>query len=477
MIWLILAISVVLRLIRLNQSLWLDEAINVNNAAALNLKSLIFNYSLGDFHPPLFHILLRGWILLFGTSEISARVPSLLLGTTTVLVTYLIAKKLFEKKTALVAATLLATAPLHIYYSQEARMYTLAAFLASLSVYFFISILKKDNLAFWIGFIVSTALMLYSDYLPYLLIPIYFFYLGINRRGIARNTMRTFIPAFIIIFILLTPWLIILPKQFQVGLSAAAASPAWAQVVGTPDLKNLILVFVKFTIGRISHDNNLIYALLFLPPAAFTIFLFFLSLFRLSPLRSFLWYWFLGPVFLGYIVAYFIPVFAYFRFIFALPAFYLIWASAINTINWLPLTRTLLTLALAVNLISSSIYSITPKFQRENWRQATAFVHQNSNQKTVVLFESNASLAPFDYYDKGRVQAYGALSGFNADRQFVKESVAKLTQDKNKVFLFQYLSGITDPQGAVSAELFKQGFVNREVKDFYGVGFVYLFEK
>jgi mannosyltransferase len=477
MVWLILVIAFFLRFIAINQSFWLDEAINVNNAANLSLKSLVLDYSLSDFHPPLFHILLRGWILLFGSSEIAVRMPSLIFGIGTVFVTYLIGKKLFEGKTALIAATLLATAPLHVYYSQEARMYMLAAFLTSLSVYFFISIINKDNLRFWIGFIVSSALMLYSDYLPYLLIPMYFFYLAIFRKEITRSTLRAFVPAFIIIFILLTPWLIVFPKQFQVGLSAAAASPAWAQVVGAPELKNLILVFVKFTIGRISYDNNLIYALLFLPSAAFTIFLFLLSLFRLSPLRSFLWYWFLGPIFLGYFVAYFVPLFAYFRFLFVLPAFYLIPAAGIRTINWVPLIRILFALALSVNLISTFFYFTFPKFQREDWRGATAFIHQNSTPRTIVLFESNLPTAPFDYYNNDKIKSAGSLSGFAADPQFIKDNVAKLTLDKDKIFLFQYLSTITDPTGLVFQELTRIGFVNTATHDFTGVGFVYEFKR
>ena len=146
MIVLILIAGLILRLFKLDQSLWLDEAINVTFVRNLNLKSLIFDYSVGDFHPPLYHILMRGWILLFGTSEIAVRLPSVILGLATVYVTYLIAKKLFENKTALISATLIATSPLHIYYSQEARMYMLAAFFTSLSVYLFVSVFKKETL-------------------------------------------------------------------------------------------------------------------------------------------------------------------------------------------------------------------------------------------------------------------------------------------------------------------------------------------
>lgn len=477
MIWLIVIIALALRLIILDQSLWLDEAINVNNAANLDIGSLIFVYSLGDFHPPLYHLILRGWILLFGTSEIMIRLPSVILGVANVLVIYLIGKKLFEQKTALIAATLLATAPLHIYYSQEARMYMLASFLASLAVYFFLTIIHKATIFSWFGFITTTTLLLYTDYLPYLVIPVLILYLFINRQKIYPSTLRTFIPAFILILILVIPWLTILPKQLEAGLSAATISPAWAQVVGAPNFKNLILTFVKMTIGRISHDNNLLYAIFFAPVAFYVVFLFLISLFRLSPRRSFLWYWFFGPIFLGFILAYLIPVFAYFRFLFVLPAFYLIWAAATTTINWTLVARTLLIPALAINLISTSIYFTNSKFHREDWRSAVNFVRNNATKETIVLFESNYPTAPFDYYNKGRVEAQGALSGFSADLGFVQKNVRQATIGKNRVFLFQYLSGITDPEGLVYQELFRQGFINSTTRDFAGLGFVYEFRR
>lgn len=477
MIAIIAVVAFILRLISLTQSLWLDEAINVNAAAGLSLKSLIFKYSLGDFHPPLFHVILRGWILLFGSSEAVVRIPSVILGTLTVYITYLIGKKLFEGKTGLIAATLIATSPLHIYYSQEARMYALAAFLASLSAYFFISIIKKDNFYLWVGFVVTTVLMLYTDYLPYLLLPVYLAYLLTIRKKLSKSTVRAFIPALILIIILLVPWLIIFPKQLGVGLSAAAASPTWANVVGVPSAKSLVLVFVKFTIGRISYDNKFIYALLFAPAGIVIALLFLISLFRLSFSRLFLWFWLLGSIFLAFAIAYFIPIFAYFRFIFVLPAFYLILASAINTLNWVLLTRVFLALVLIVNLISSTVYLTSPKFQRENWRQATAYVHKSSTEKTVVLFESNYPLAPFDYYNAKKVASHGGLDSFNPSEEKVRERVKAFTENKNKVFLFQYLSQITDPQGLLFKELTKEGFITTVTKDFEGVGFVYEFNK
>jgi len=477
MILLILFVGLVLRLINLNQSLWLDEAINAVFVRSQSLNSLIFNYSLSDFHPPLYFILMRGWVLLFGSSEIALRIPSVIFGVASIYIVYKIGKALFEEKTALIAATLLSVAPLHIYYSQEARMYMMAFFFATASAYFFIMILKQDKFINWVGFIVSSALMLYSDYLPYLMIPTYLTYVFVFRKRITQSTIKSFIPAFLLIIIFTSPWFLVFPKQLATGLSAAAASPSWAQVVGAPQLKTLAIAFVKFTIGRISIDNNLIYALTFAPVGIFVSLLFIFSTFRASRLRSFLYFWFFLPIIFAFIISFFIPIFSYFRLIFVLGAFYLIWASAVNTVNWTLPTRVLLIIAIAISLISSIIYLLSPKFQRENWKQAAAYVSKNAGKNSVVLFESTYTLAPFDYYNTQNIEAKGALDSFNPSQEKVSQNVKNYTQGKNRVFLFQYLSQITDPKGLVFENLSKSGYANTKTEDINGVGFIYEFEK
>lgn len=477
MLYLIIFASLLLRLINLNQSFWLDEAININNVSALGFRELFLNYSLSDFHPPLYHLVLKAWINYFGNSEISSRVPSIIFALGSIVFAYLIARKLYDVKTGLIAALLLATAPLHIYYSQEARMYMLAAFLACMSVYFFLLVLERDKLYNWLGFIASTALLLYSDYLPYLLIPVYLIFLFIRRKKIAKHTLFCFIPTLLIILIALIPWLLIFPKQLQTGQSVAIASPAWAQVVGTTTVKDFLLSFVKFTIGRISNDNNLQYGLLFAPAGIFVSALFTISLLRISPGRLLIYFWFLTPPLVAFLISFFIPVFSYFRFIFILPAFYIIWSSAINTVNWALPTRVLLTIAIFINLLSAIIYYTNPRFQRENWREATEYVVSQANENTLILFESGSTAAPFDYYNKGKIAAYGAIDGFNADQPYIERRLQDLTYQKSKIYLFQYLSGITDPKGLVFEQIIKLNFKNTTTRNFEGVGFVYEFTR
>ena len=68
MILIILLFGLILRLLNLNQSLWLDEAINAQAVSAYSYKDLIIKYSIGDFHPPLYHILLKIITDIFGST-------------------------------------------------------------------------------------------------------------------------------------------------------------------------------------------------------------------------------------------------------------------------------------------------------------------------------------------------------------------------------------------------------------------------
>ena len=63
---LILLLALILRLISLNQSLWLDEGIQWWAVTTFPLKHLITEYIRGDFNPPLFHTILYFWVKLFG---------------------------------------------------------------------------------------------------------------------------------------------------------------------------------------------------------------------------------------------------------------------------------------------------------------------------------------------------------------------------------------------------------------------------
>ena len=141
--WLIVALAVGLRFWRLDaQSLWADEG----NSASLALRSWsdISLAAAADIHPPLYYWLLNLWVRLFGLSENGLRSLSVFASAATVGLTYDLGRRLFGRVAGLLAAFLLAIAPFHIYYAQEARMYALLTLWATLLVSSFIVFLQQE---------------------------------------------------------------------------------------------------------------------------------------------------------------------------------------------------------------------------------------------------------------------------------------------------------------------------------------------
>jgi len=136
-LWLILLAGLALRLFRLGaDSLWYDETVSAALAGSA-LPELI-RHTAGDIHPPLYYILLRGWLILMGYPtghadaagiglEVAAGFFSLFFGVLLICLIYALARRLAGPRAALIAAALAAFSPYHIWYSQEVRMYTLGA--------------------------------------------------------------------------------------------------------------------------------------------------------------------------------------------------------------------------------------------------------------------------------------------------------------------------------------------------------------
>jgi uncharacterized membrane protein len=127
----IIFLGFLLRLYRLtDQSIWLDEAWSIYHSQQ-PLSQII---GLKDNTPPLYYLLLHFWMQIKSNSEFSARLLSTFLGTISIYVTYLLGSLIFNKKTGILAALLLAISPIHIYYSQETRAYSLFFLLTLLSM-------------------------------------------------------------------------------------------------------------------------------------------------------------------------------------------------------------------------------------------------------------------------------------------------------------------------------------------------------
>lgn len=123
----VLLVAFGLRVFRLgNQPLWSDEIYSV--AVAQHSASGVAGWVYRDNHPALYWFVLYPVVRLLGDGAALVRFPSALLGTLTVALTYTAGRQILSsRRIGLYSALWLAVSPIHVVYSQEARMYALLA--------------------------------------------------------------------------------------------------------------------------------------------------------------------------------------------------------------------------------------------------------------------------------------------------------------------------------------------------------------
>ncbi|MDZ8183968.1 MAG: glycosyltransferase family 39 protein [Nostoc sp. ChiSLP02] len=148
-ILIVIAIAIFLRFFMLsNQSYWYDEGLSLVNSDVSTLQESIAkvrNITNSDRFQPFYFIVLFWWRQLFGESEFAVRSFSALLGIASIILIFFTALPIYGKKHAFWSLLLVTFSSFCVYYSQEARIYALAMFIASLQLYFFRKVLINNG--------------------------------------------------------------------------------------------------------------------------------------------------------------------------------------------------------------------------------------------------------------------------------------------------------------------------------------------
>jgi uncharacterized membrane protein len=173
-----------------SKSLWIDEADSLYFASQ-SFSDILFR--LCDPHPPGYYAVLSGFLGL-GRNEFWVRLPSAIAGTLTIPLLYALSRELavvsvppwLDRRTAILASLLLAVAPLHVWYAQEARAYALVTALGVCAVYFALRVARLGRTRDALGYVFVATAALYTDQsslLPLLLANLLWIGLWIWKRS------------------------------------------------------------------------------------------------------------------------------------------------------------------------------------------------------------------------------------------------------------------------------------------------------
>jgi 4-amino-4-deoxy-L-arabinose transferase-like glycosyltransferase len=417
-------LALVLRLTNLGgRPFWYDEAFAVLYAEK-PLATMLYGTvtrvegAAADVHPLFFYSTLHAWMLAVGQSPIAVRALSVLGGTATVVMAYLLARRLFDQRVALASACIVAVAPFHVYYSQEARMYAILGFAAMTMTYLFVRAWADGGWGSWFAFGVFGALTLYAHNLGFM------FLAGLDlwvlwawlRPGAARwRNFRPFVLSHLLIIGLFTPWAAVVPSQF-----GKIQQAYWVEQPGIIKLIQTVLIF------HFAYDNQSLPGWL-LPPALFmSVLLLSIISFELIRQRknsdsrrsdpyhlllsegySLLISLTVGPVLLTFLVSQIQPVYVVRALLPSALMYYGLVASVLvrgpmpKPIRWGLLLPSVLIVAASL----AHHYSYA-QFPRPPFKEVARYLRTHYQPADVIIHSNKLSFLPTYYYDRSLPQAF-----------------------------------------------------------------------
>jgi|GEM_PF-597484 len=201
----LMALAAAIRYLKLGAwSFWADEVFLVQDAQKFP-SELTIN--------PIMYMIVRGFTDIFGVSEWSARLGSYVIGVLSVPFLYWPARKIFNSKVAMIACLFLVIHPWHIFWSQNARAYSLAFLFAGLSASLFYLALERDSVGLIISSLFVTLLSIFSYPQSAMLLPALAGYIillvllpvDIPRGLNGKNLIVFFGPFILALLLLLSP--------------------------------------------------------------------------------------------------------------------------------------------------------------------------------------------------------------------------------------------------------------------------------
>lgn len=192
-----------LRFSQIHQSLFGDEVWTYQDIFGRSLRAVVANVNTGgENSPPLFFVLAYATARL-GDPTVWIRLPSIVLGTATIPVIYLIGRETVGRAAGLIAGVVIALSPFSFFYGVEARPYATMAFFVAISTLALLRAVDTGRRAWWVVYVIAAAGAAYSHYTSIFVLAVQ----GVWSLWACRGHVRAPLICGAVAALLYVPWL------------------------------------------------------------------------------------------------------------------------------------------------------------------------------------------------------------------------------------------------------------------------------
>jgi uncharacterized membrane protein len=194
---------------------------------------------------PLYFILVRFWVQMFGDSVAAIRSFSAFLSVLAFPCIYWLCLELFESSlVGGLACMLLAISPFQLVYAQEARQYSLWTVAILLSSASLLRAIRINSWRSWGLYAATVAVGVYSHLFFVLVAIAQAIYLLVINHGRWSKTLKRYLLSSIVGIIAFSPWIFVILTNYKQALTMTAAQ----------DTKTPLLYFLKSWLGNLSRN-------------------------------------------------------------------------------------------------------------------------------------------------------------------------------------------------------------------------------
>ena len=442
------------------ESFWLDEVATTIESQQ-SVREILTSGRMDQ--PPAYYVPMHFWVKFFGISEVSLRAFSALAGTGSIILVYLVGKKLFEQRVGLLGAFFMAISDFQILFSQEARNYSFFGFATLLSMLLFILFIDSKRKVYFVLYVLGSIFMVYANAFGVFVFIAQNLFLVFQYKRY-KNLAGIWIIGQVLILLAIIPYFS--PLVFgDGGMERTVAENLTGNL--PPSLSDVIRSFYRFILpprryfgadmewgnpllvtyaiaGTFFAAGVLIYAILQGMRNWFTVLRKAVSSLLDAPdiKRNVLLLscWLLCPPAILFIVSKTIlPAYDHRYVINVAPALYLLLALGLFSVRKaIPL---LISMGALLFLIVPGLQQYYATDVREQWKEAATFIEKHEGPNEVLVFAPNDSsvnvgnqLKAFNYHYRGTLPSCGIGPDSLTDAE-VLEALESCTLDRDRFWV------------------------------------------